>query len=499
MVDYDGVTRTYNAANQMTHDGTNALTYDNNGNLRTVGSDTYTWDRANRLLSVGNHSYVYDGLGNRVQQTVSSVVTDYLNDVQPGLTKLLKQDDGTNVDRFVHGVRGIHTVDDGVNWNFYAQDGLGSVRAVVDDMAVVQSSMSFDPYGDPIGAYGAGFGYTGEQTDGNGQVYLRARYYNPSMGIFSALDPDEGMACTPMSLNGYGYVHGNPIMNTDPTGMTCECDQYISPWNFQSYIDCLANPANHHDIVPSPTPEPTVTSCGMRDQNGVNALAATAIAETDGGGALSQNNVAVAALMLMQVNSFRTGSWRQLGTFAGQNATPLTIVADQTQTRIIDIAALMVSGYCQNANPLSQFNANNYPSIANSNELVTIAGNSDARFEISIDASRAEQFANDPAYPLQFILTAPDADRAIVIGGANITNAWLRYQCPNGQVEVMRENPSNMSTPFTANDAEGEKFTCESCRLSHYWWLNSSTGVYERITTEELLSNSRVGFGATCG
>ncbi|MEO1164620.1 MAG: hypothetical protein AAFV98_12600, partial [Chloroflexota bacterium] len=117
MVNYDGVNRTYNAANQMVNDGTNTLVYDNNGNLTSNGTDTYTWDRANRLLSVGNHNYVYDGLGNRVQQTVNTVVTDYLNDLQPGLTKLLKQTTGSNVGQFVHAPRGIHAVDDGINWN----------------------------------------------------------------------------------------------------------------------------------------------------------------------------------------------------------------------------------------------------------------------------------------------------------------------------------------------------------------------------------------------
>lgn len=212
LVNYDGVTRTYNAANQMTNDGTNTLSYDNNGNLRTVGSDTYTWDRANRLLSVGNHSYVYDSLSNRVQQTVSSVVTDYLNDVQPGLTKLLKQDNGTNTDHFVHGIRGIHAVDDGTDWNFYAQDGLGSVRAVLDDVAVVQTSMSFDPYGNPMGAYGEGFGFTGEQTGEDGSVFLRARYYEPSLGTFIKRDPVE-------TANRYGYVGGNPINMIDPSGL----------------------------------------------------------------------------------------------------------------------------------------------------------------------------------------------------------------------------------------------------------------------------------------
>ncbi|GAB5426354.1 MAG: hypothetical protein Crog4KO_35010 [Crocinitomicaceae bacterium] len=259
MVDCDGVTRTYNAANQMTNDGTNTLVYDNNGNLRTVGSDTYTWDRANRLSSVGNHSYVYDGLGNRVQQTVSSVVTYYLNDLQPGLTKLLKQDDDTNVEHFVHAPRGIHAVDDGTDWNFYAQDGLGSVRAVVDDAAVVQTSMSFDPYGNPMASYGAGFGFTGEQTDENGGVFLRARYYEPELGVFSALDPWEGKSCTPMSLNGYSWVEGNPIMNIDPSGeqlCSTECEILKSQAGIpQSVVQQLCGgdtrPANTDDTNPS--------------------------------------------------------------------------------------------------------------------------------------------------------------------------------------------------------------------------------------------------------
>ena len=90
LVDKNGVSRSYNAANQMTNDGTNTLTYDANGNLTNDGVNAYTWDRANRMLSApGSTSYRYDGVGNRVQQTVNSIVTDYLNDVQPGLVKLL--------------------------------------------------------------------------------------------------------------------------------------------------------------------------------------------------------------------------------------------------------------------------------------------------------------------------------------------------------------------------------------------------------------------------
>jgi len=38
------------------------------------------------------------------------------------------------------------------------------------------------------------------------------------MGTFTALDPFEGIHERPMSLNGYGYVHGNPINLTDASG-----------------------------------------------------------------------------------------------------------------------------------------------------------------------------------------------------------------------------------------------------------------------------------------
>ena len=55
--------------------------------------------------------------------------------------------------------------------------------------------------------------------DDNGLLYLRARYYNPSAGVFTALDPFEGILIRPMSLNGYSWVEGNTPNRVDPTGM----------------------------------------------------------------------------------------------------------------------------------------------------------------------------------------------------------------------------------------------------------------------------------------
>jgi YD repeat-containing protein len=80
------LTYTYNALNQLTSDGSDTYEYDDNGNpIKTNGQTTHAYDRANQLLSYGGSSYAYDGEGNRVSQTVDSVATQYLPDVQPHL------------------------------------------------------------------------------------------------------------------------------------------------------------------------------------------------------------------------------------------------------------------------------------------------------------------------------------------------------------------------------------------------------------------------------
>ncbi len=216
---------TYNAANQISNQG---FTYDNNGNLTSDGVNTYAWDRADRLLSVNNtaYQYAYDGMGSRVSQTVSSIVTQYLLDVQPGLVNVLAQTTGGNTSRFVYGPRGILAYQNGLgNWSGIVQDGLNSVRMEVDDNLAVQAAQNYGPYGVPFGGqgtFGLPFAFTGEPTDANGLVYLRARYYSPALGVFPNLDPVEGVMQQAMSLNRYGYTQWNPTNRVDPSGMLME-------------------------------------------------------------------------------------------------------------------------------------------------------------------------------------------------------------------------------------------------------------------------------------
>jgi len=168
-------------------------------------------------LSHGGLSYAYDGLGNRVSQDNGSVVTKYLLDTQPGLAVVLRESDSTNTNHFVHGLRGIHAQYDGSAWEYMMQDGLGSVRGMTDSAASVQQSINYSEYGEPDTSL-TGFAFTGEQRDSNGLQYHRARYYDPVLGVWMSLDSKEGKACTPMSLNRYSWVQGNPINFGDVSG-----------------------------------------------------------------------------------------------------------------------------------------------------------------------------------------------------------------------------------------------------------------------------------------
>ena len=112
----------------------------------------------------------------------------------------------------------------------YLEDGLGSVSAVLREGGAVAASLSYSPWGEEelatesLPGYGDRFerphyGYNAELTSpGGGLQYLRARWYDPSMGAFGSRDSLLGDAADPATLNGYAYAEGNPVASCDPTG-----------------------------------------------------------------------------------------------------------------------------------------------------------------------------------------------------------------------------------------------------------------------------------------
>jgi RHS repeat-associated protein len=110
--------------------------------------------------------------------------------------------------------------------SFYQFDGLGSVTTVTDGAASQKASYIYDPWGSLIGGVDLlgtknKFRYIGEAADtGAGLVYLRARYYDPSVGRFLSRDVTPGSAGLPMSINRYQYALSNPLSMKDPSGLS---------------------------------------------------------------------------------------------------------------------------------------------------------------------------------------------------------------------------------------------------------------------------------------
>jgi RHS repeat-associated protein len=85
------------------------------------------------------------------------------------------------------------------------------------------------------------FGYAGAYTDPDGLLYLVNRYYNPATGQFLSVDPDVATSGQP-----YGYAGGNPVDNTDPTGLLfmgaagqTYAIPYVPTYNYGFYIQDL--------------------------------------------------------------------------------------------------------------------------------------------------------------------------------------------------------------------------------------------------------------------
>src|SRR5207249_6954717 len=99
---------------------------------------------------------------------------------------------------------------------FYHPDGLGSTIAVTDEQGRPRAAYQYDPWGNleiAVGSVPNRFLFTGEERDsGTGLYYLRARWYDPSVGRFISRDQFLGFADQPASLHPYTYVMNNPIL-----------------------------------------------------------------------------------------------------------------------------------------------------------------------------------------------------------------------------------------------------------------------------------------------
>jgi RHS repeat-associated protein len=225
--------------------GATTFSYDDRGNrtsqVPNAGSATcYTLDQADRLTKIqtGTGSsctspstvgtYAYDGQGLRQGKTVSGTTTHYTWDESGGLPMLLQQYDGTTRTSYIYGPGGLPVEQiAGSAPTYLHHDQLGSTVLVSDSAGATgtATTTTYDPYGNQVSTSGSlttNLMYTGQYLDSESGLYQnRARYYDPTTAQFLTLDPAVAMTMSP-----YGYVHGNPLNATDPSGL---CDWYDVP------------------------------------------------------------------------------------------------------------------------------------------------------------------------------------------------------------------------------------------------------------------------------
>jgi RHS repeat-associated protein len=262
---------TYDAADEMLTAGGLTFAYDRNGSLIQKTTPTainnYSWDALNRLVSVSgndiNTRYAYDGDGNRVQQQIRAGTYQYLNDVVTSLPVVLREGRPDGNIEYVHG-QSIISESISSQQYFYQFDGLGSAVNVTDQNGALQANYGYDPWGQainppdpPTGLDLLGtnntFKFTGEALDNSGLVYLRARYYDASIGRFLSRDNQPGTPLVPQILNTYDYVINNPLRFVDPSGETPESTGMVLGTSITDnpFLLYNSNPPNSASTPPS--------------------------------------------------------------------------------------------------------------------------------------------------------------------------------------------------------------------------------------------------------
>ncbi|MFE1029707.1 RHS repeat-associated core domain-containing protein [Streptomyces sp. NPDC058818] len=100
---------------------------------------------------------------------------------------------------------------------YYLTDATGNVLGLADDTGKRTHTYAYGPTGlprtTPAEAVPQPYRYAGAYADPTGLYKMGHRYYDPTLGRFTQPDPSG------QETNPYLYAAGDPINNTDPTGL----------------------------------------------------------------------------------------------------------------------------------------------------------------------------------------------------------------------------------------------------------------------------------------
>ncbi|MFQ8688152.1 MAG: RHS repeat domain-containing protein [Lachnospirales bacterium] len=208
------------------------------------GYEKFTYNGFNQLTAfedeAGNkatYEYYSDGL--RLSKTVNGAKSSYIW-TDNNLSMEIKSDEVISYAKAPGYMRTGSSKDSLYrNDKLYLFNGHGDVTSMVDKSGKVTKTYSYDAFGNEINRDKNDtnpFRYCGEYWDNETEsIYLRARYYNPSIGRFTTEDPIKDES------NWYAYCEGNPIAFVDFLGMY---RIYYNPNTESIYDRYVAKPNN---------------------------------------------------------------------------------------------------------------------------------------------------------------------------------------------------------------------------------------------------------------
>jgi RHS repeat-associated protein len=248
----------YDAADRLTARGSANYSYDADGNELTDGQGhSFGYDLAGNRTSTttgaATTSYAYSGDGLLMRTSAGSNTTNRTWDENDPLAQLAESTSAGGTSSSFYGLARVFTANPGGGRQYYHYDAIGSVTGVTAAAGTTQRSYDYDPFGtvrsqtQASGASANQFGFAGEPVDpASGLSYMRARWYEPASGRFTAVDPLESPAGEPYR-SAYQYADGRPGVLVDPSGMGAigQIEEPIHPNPFSSPLGDLKYPTEH--------------------------------------------------------------------------------------------------------------------------------------------------------------------------------------------------------------------------------------------------------------
>jgi RHS repeat-associated protein len=200
---------------------TSGFSYDAAGDVTNDGTYSYSWDAENRLTSAAGVTYTYDADGQRVEKSSGTL---YWRGASGSVLAETDTSGNTKNEYIFFGAR-MARRDSSGNVYYYFGNHLGSA-AITNATGTLCYDADFYPIGGELpftNTCSQSYKFAGmEQDSETGEYHTQYRQYASNLGRWLSPDPSGAAAVSPanpQTWNMYSYVTNNPTTLTDALGL----------------------------------------------------------------------------------------------------------------------------------------------------------------------------------------------------------------------------------------------------------------------------------------